>query len=82
MAQIVKIQPAPDGKPVATQSVLRAEIVRPAPDIIDLVQDNDTEGIPSMLFPTYFMSGYSSSQRSPEEITAIYSKYFDKRKGT
>jgi hypothetical protein len=82
MAQIVKIQPAPGGKPAAAQSVLRAEMVRPAPGIIDLVQDDNTEGFPSMLFPTYFMSGYSSSQRSPEEIAAIYSKHFDNRRGS
>ncbi len=82
MAQIVKIQPAPGGKPAAAQSILRAEIVRPAPGIIELGQDDDTEGFLSMTFPAYFLSGYSSSHRSPDEIADIYSKHFDKRRDT
>ncbi len=71
MAQIVEIQPTPDGKPFLKQSVLRAEVIRPAPGIVDLIPDNEPYTSTQMLYPTYFLSGYIASQLSPEGLKTL-----------
>src|SRR6266571_1755622 len=39
IAQIVTFMPTPDGRQEMKQTFLRAEIVRPSPDVVDLVSD-------------------------------------------
>lgn len=67
IAQIVTFEPSPSGMPAIKQHLERAEIVRPAKGVIDLVQETEDLGKPSMLFPTYFLSGWSLTQLPPDE---------------
>lgn len=79
MAQILEFHPTPDGKPALKQLVLTAEVVRPMPNVIDLVEGTNIEITQRMLFPMYFLSGYASTQIPQEEFAAIVSKYGNKR---
>lgn len=72
-AQIVTLQPTPDGKQDMKQTFLRAEIIRPAKGVVDLVPvDNSGIQVTRLLFPGYFLAGYSASQRTPEELAQMF----------
>ena len=72
IAQVVRLMPTPDGKQQMKQSLLRAEIVRPAQGVVDLVEEKDELQIIRLLFPSYFLAGYSSSQMPPEQLAKMY----------
>lgn len=71
MAHIIEVHPTPGGKPHLKQSVLSAEIVRAGGSVDLLERDMQGVEIVTMLFPGYFLAGYSASQASPEQIASV-----------
>lgn len=74
MALIVEVQPTPGGKPTLKQSFLQAEIVRVGETIDLLTRDTSDMEITQMLFPTYFLSGYSASHVTQSQLAEVMRK--------
>ena len=83
IAYIITLEPQPSGKPAIKQRVERAEIVRPAAGIIDLVQEpaEDDHGKMRMSLPMYWLAGCMFETRLTEQQQALVAGMMEKGQG-